>query len=70
VTGLPELLDAKQLQAELGITRAAAERIMRQLPIVQFEDLRKVYVRRADVLELIDKRTFTKAEVPPRQRLG
>jgi hypothetical protein len=61
---LPELLDAKQLQAELGITRAAAEAIMRQLPIVQFEDLRKIYVRRVDVLELIEKRTFTKDEVP------
>jgi hypothetical protein len=61
---LPELLDAKALQAELGVTRAAAEAIMRQLPIVQFEDLRKVYVRRSDVLELIEKRTFTKDEVP------
>ena len=60
---LPELLDAKGLQAELGITRAAAERIMRQLPIIAFEDLRKVYVRRADVLELIERRTFTKDEV-------
>jgi hypothetical protein len=61
---LPGLVDAKGLQAELGITRAAAETIMRQLPTVQFEDLRKVYVRRADVLALIEKRTFTKDEVP------
>ena len=28
---LPELLDAKRLQAELGVTRAAAERIMQAL---------------------------------------
>jgi hypothetical protein len=60
---LPELLDARHLAAELGVTRAAAEAIMRQLPTVQIEGLRKVYVRRADVLALIEKRTFTKNEV-------
>lgn len=65
VTGrLPELLDAKQLQAELGITRAAAEKIMVQLPTVTFAGLRKNYVRRSDVLNLIEARTFTK-EKPP-----
>jgi hypothetical protein len=57
---LPELLDAKHLTAELGVTRAAAEAIMRQLPTVQFEGLRKVYVRRADVRRLLEQRTFTK----------
>ena len=61
---LPELLDAKALQAELGITRAAAEAIMRRLPIVQFEDLRKVYVRRCDVAAYIEARTFSKDAVP------
>jgi hypothetical protein len=61
--GLPELLDAKRLQRELGVTRAAAEAIMRQLPIVQFAGLRKVYVRRSDVARLVDKRTFAKTEV-------
>jgi hypothetical protein len=61
---LPELLDAKRLQAELRITRAAAEAIMRQLPVVQFEGLRKVYVRRRDVARLIDERTFAKDQVP------
>jgi hypothetical protein len=60
---LPELLDAKALQTELGITRAAAEAIMRQLPSVQFEDLRKVYVRREDVARLIEARTFEKDQV-------
>ena len=54
---LPELLDAKALRAELGVTRAAAEAIMRRLPVVQFEDLRKVYVRRSDVARLIQTRT-------------
>ncbi len=61
---LPELLDAKRLQAELGITRAAAEAIMRRLPVVQFEGLRKVYVRREDVRRYLEERTFTKDEVP------
>jgi hypothetical protein len=60
---LPELLDAKALSRELGVTRAAAEAIMRLLPIVQFEGLRKVYVRRADVAQLIEGRTFAKDEV-------
>jgi hypothetical protein len=61
---LPELLDAKKLQAELGVTRAAAEAIMRRLPIVSFEDLRKVYVRRSDVAAYIEARTFAKDAVP------
>jgi hypothetical protein len=54
---LPELLDAKALQAELGVTRAAAEAIMRRLPIVQIEDLRKVYVRKVDVAAYLNQRT-------------
>ena len=61
---LPELLDAKRLRGELCVTRAAAEAIMRQLPSVQIEGLRKVYVRRGDVQRLIDTRTFGKDEVP------
>jgi hypothetical protein len=61
---LPELLDAKALQRELGVTRAAAEAIMRRLPVVQFEDLRKVYVRREDVRRYVDARTFEKGQVP------
>ena len=61
---LPELLDAKALGAELGVTRAAAEAIMRRLPVVQIEGLRKVYVRRSDVVAYVEARTFSKAEVP------
>jgi hypothetical protein len=34
---LPELLDVRHLAAELGVTRAAAEAIMRRLPVVQIE---------------------------------
>jgi hypothetical protein len=61
---LPALLDAKQLRDELGVTRAAAEAIMRQLPIVQIEGLRKTYVRRDEVARYLDSRTFAKSEVP------
>lgn len=60
---LPELLDARHLAAELGVTRAAAEAIMRQLPVVQIEGLRKVYVRRGDVARYLDARTLTKDQV-------
>jgi hypothetical protein len=60
---LPALVDAKGLQSELGISRAAAETIIRQLPLVTFEGLRKVFVKRADVLELIERRTFHDGQV-------
>jgi hypothetical protein len=61
---LPQLLDAKALQAELGVTRAAAEALMRRLPVVTIEDLRKVYVRRSDVAAYLERRTFVKDEIP------
>jgi hypothetical protein len=64
VTELPELLDARKLAAELGITRAAAEALIRRLPVVQIEGLRKTYVRRADVAAYLESRTFGKDEVP------
>jgi hypothetical protein len=57
---LPQLLDAKRLQAELGVTRAVAEKLMRRLPLVVFEDVRKVYVRREDVAALIEASTLEK----------
>jgi hypothetical protein len=61
---LPELLDVKALRAELGVSRAAAEAIMRRLPVVQIEDLRKTYVRRTDVATYLERRTFTNDQVP------
>lgn len=61
---LPELLDARHLASELGVTRAAAEAIMRRLPVVSIEGLRKTYVRRADVHRYLEARTFGKNEVP------
>jgi hypothetical protein len=61
---LPELVDSKALQAELGVSRAAAEAIMRRLPKVQIEGLRKVYVRRDDVRRYLESRTFGNDQVP------
>ena len=61
---LPQLVDAKHLADELGVTRAAAEKIMQSLPIVQLPDLRKVYVRRSDVERLLEACTFSKDQVP------
>jgi hypothetical protein len=50
--------------AETGLTRAAAEALMRRVPTVQIEDLRKVYVRRSDVAAYVEERTFAKDQVP------
>jgi hypothetical protein len=61
---LPALLDAKALQRELGVTRAAAEALMRRVPTVTIDGLRKVYVRRSDVTRYLEERTFAKDEVP------
>ncbi|HKG20101.1 MAG TPA: hypothetical protein VKB00_10210 [Candidatus Limnocylindrales bacterium] len=61
---LPELLDAKRLRRELGITRAAAETLMRRLPVVQIEGLRKTYVRRSDVADYLEAHTFSNEQVP------
>ena len=54
---LPQLLDCRGIQRELGVKRAAAEAIMRQLPKVVVPGLRKVYVRRDDVLRLVNEST-------------
>lgn len=55
VRPLPELLDCRRLAEELGVTRAAAERVMRHLPKQHVPGLRKVYVRREDVQRLLDE---------------
>jgi hypothetical protein len=60
---LPELLDCKRLMAETGLTRARAEALMRRLPVVSIEGLRKIYVRRSDVAAYLEARTFSKTQV-------
>ena len=54
---LPKLIDAAGLQRELGVKRASAEAIMRQLPKVTIPGVKKIYVRRADVNRLLDENT-------------
>ena len=61
---LPELLDCAGIMRETGMKKASAEKVMRQLPIVRFDGLDKVYVKRADMARLIEARTFTKDQVP------
>jgi hypothetical protein len=57
---LPELLDCRRLMAELHVSRSVAEKLMRRLPLVVFEDVRKVYVKRSDVAALITTSTVAK----------
>jgi hypothetical protein len=52
---LPRLLDCRRLREELGVTRAAAEAIMRSLPVIEPPGLRKVYVRRSDVQQFLEE---------------
>ncbi len=54
---LPALLDCRGIMDELGVKRATAEAIMQRVPRVEFPGLRKVFVRRSDVLRLIEERT-------------
>jgi hypothetical protein len=61
---LPELLDCKRVMRETGLSRAGAEALMRRVPTVSIEGLRKVYVRRSDVAAYLERRTFGKDEVP------
>ena len=61
---LPRLLDAKALQREMGITRAAAEKVMQLVPSVVIPGLRKSYCRREDVVALLERQTFAKDQVP------
>lgn len=54
---LPKLLDCRAIRSELGVSRAAAEAIMRQLPKCQVPGLRKTYVRRDDLLRVVNEWT-------------
>jgi hypothetical protein len=54
---LPRLIDQRGIAEELGVTRAAAEKIMRQVPKIHVAGLRKVYVKREDVLHVIEDGT-------------
>ena len=51
---LPRLIDQRGIADELGVTSAAAEKIMQQVPKVHVPGLRKVYVKRDDVVRMIE----------------
>ena len=55
---LPKLVSCRQIQEELGVTKATAEAVMRQLNKVRFPGSRRVYVRRRDVNRLIEQSTL------------
>jgi hypothetical protein len=52
-----KLMDAGTIMRELGIARNAADVLMRQLPKVTIPGIRKNFVRRADVADLLERNT-------------
>lgn len=55
MSDLQGLYDCARLSRELGISRKAAEAIMRRCPKQHVPGLRKVYVRADDVRSLLDE---------------
>lgn len=70
MSALPQLLDCRALMAELGVKRATAEAIMRQLPTFHVDGVRKTFVKRADVARYIEDRTVTEGKVRPKERVA
>ena len=52
---LPELLDVAAIARETGVSRAVAQKIMRHVPVVKPEGIRKTYARRTDVLAYLEQ---------------
>jgi hypothetical protein len=52
---LKGLYDVARLSRELGVSRRAAERIMREIPKQYVPGLRKAYVRGGDVQGYLDR---------------
>jgi hypothetical protein len=50
-----ELVDNAGIRRWLGVTEAAADAMMRQVPKVCPEGLRKVYVKRRDIERLLEQ---------------
>lgn len=69
---LPQLLDAKAVMAEMGVTRSVAESVMRRLPLVEFPGVRKTYVTRADLAAYVEEctRRDGRASVPTGAKVG
>jgi hypothetical protein len=51
------LMDCRTIIEELGVKRATAEWLMRAVPKVEFQGLRKSYVKREDIERLMDDST-------------
>lgn len=62
---LPALLDRGAVGRLYGLTRTDLDRVFRMLPVVALPDSRKVYVRRADLDELLAAHTYDKTAVRP-----
>ncbi len=58
------LLDRRAL-ADLGLQRRSIDFIFRELPVVSFPGVRRVYVRSDDVRECLDAHTYTESGVRP-----
>lgn len=54
---LPRLVDRADLRAELGVSRAVADAIFRELPTVHVPGVRRCYVRAADVERAVERWT-------------
>jgi hypothetical protein len=52
---LPELIDARGIQAEMDVKRTVAERIIEQVPKQTIPGVRRLLVRRSDVQALLDR---------------
>lgn len=57
MSSLPALMDCRAIMDELGVKRNVAEQIIRQLPKVQIDGKRKLFVKRSDVERYLDERT-------------
>lgn len=65
---LPEVMDVKKIQEEMGVTRSAAEKILRHSRSVfapPKDELDKVYAFRSDVEAYIERHTYSKNQVQP-----
>ncbi|WWT39985.1 hypothetical protein [Microcystis phage Mae-JY09] len=59
----PELMDRAALARYMGLTKVDVERVFRSVPVVSLPGSRKVYVRREDVVELIEAATTRPGQV-------
>lgn len=60
--GLPRLVDRADLRADLGVSRAVADAIFRELPTVRVPGVRRCFVRAEDVARAIDRWTRVEPE--------